>query len=1077
MRYKNYLLMFIGVLIASVTFAQVTVKGTVTSKSDGQPLPGVTVVIKNTQRGTVTDLDGKFEIQVDSLGQELQFSFIGMETVTMPASSQPMSISMSEGVNLQEVVVTALGVEKEKKSLGYAVTEVDGGEIQSSGEANMIEGLAGKVAGVQVNATSGTPGASSKILIRGTSSFTGENQPLIVIDGVPIDNSTITSVAGDYPYNATLSGVQSSNRAIDINPEDIESVSVLKGPAAAALYGVQGANGVIIYTTKKGKGAAGDRGLKVDYSFRYSATQVNKLPEKQYTYAQGVGGGQYDSVSGTYNDSAIYLTYDGTNGFGAGSWGTSSSWGPPIGKAGTQGEDLTAYPNVVDDYFETGNGFTNDISFSGASEKASFRASFSDYRETGVVPNSSFKRNTIRLNADYKFNERLSMGGSFNYTYSRAVRVQNGSNLSGVMLSLMRNPASFDPAGGPGEGGYKYKDGAPYNYFLFYDNPYWTAYENPFTDYVNRFIVNMHAKVKVTDWFDITDRVGTDIYSDIRKQIFSVYSWDPLFAPDGQVDEDRIRKRWFYNDLMFNFYGNLTKNGDLSGSLTLGFNSQYITFDDLYARGGGLSIPDFYNLSNASDLYASQFTSERSSWALFFNGELQYKSFLFLTVTGRNEWHSTFGPAKNNFFYPSVALSWVFTEHFDADWFDFGKLRVNYAAAGNAPGPYLTKTYYTNKNFTDGFTNGISFPYLGLNGFGYSSTVGNTNLKPERTSGFEVGLDLKFFRNRLFADLNYYNQTSSDLLIFQPIAASSGFNQVFTNAGKMRNSGFEVLLGGRPFDTEGGFVWEITLNWSRNRNEVLELAPGVDELNIEAAFSSITSMAIVGKPNGALYGVAWQRDDNGNLIINKSTGLPYQTTTAQNIGDPWPDWLAGLRNTFSYKGFSLSVFFDYRKGGDLWNGTHARMNRLGVSKDSEAREQSYIIEGVYAAEDQFGNVIFDDEGNVQGSTEKNTTKVDPIVYFQQYEGDAGAPEQAIEDGTWFRMREITLSYRYNFASDSRFFRYIEAYATGRNLWLSTDYSGVDPETSLTGAGSNIQGFDYFNNPGTKSYIFGVKLGF
>jgi TonB-linked SusC/RagA family outer membrane protein len=1095
MRYNYYFSFIVAMLFSFGALAQVTVKGTVTSKEDNSPLPGVTVVLKNTTRGTVTDINGKYEIQADSLGQEIVFSFIGMKTVVMRAGSGPMNIQMEQGVQLDEVVVTALGIEKEKKALGYSVTEIQGDEVSNSGEANAIQGLAGKVAGVQVVGSSGTPGASSKVIIRGPSSFTGEVQPLIVIDGVPVNNDTYASVAGDYPFNENLTGAGASNRMIDLNPEDIESVSVLKGPAAAALYGVRGSNGVILYTTKKGRatGSKG-RGFSVDYHLRYTLSEVNKLPKKQYKYGQGspnvndpdqlrrvdyitnADGDTISRINFINYDNVEYNTYDGSDGFLAGDLGTSSSWGPEIGKAGTDGAGLTAYPDAVDDFFQTGQTVQHDISVAGFNEKGSFRLSFGDMNDQGIIPNSRFRRSSFRLNTVYNFDENFSMGANFNYIYSRSRRVQNGSNLSGVMLSLMRNPASFDPMGGNSSYGYKYDNGTPYNYFYVYDNPYWTVYENPYTDNVNRYMINLNPSYKITNWLTLSDRFGIDIYDDSRQQQWSLYSWDPAFGPDGQVDENRLRNREIYNDLLATLNGNLTSNGDFQGNLVLGFNTYFRSFDDLYSRGGVIAVPNFYNLNNFSELYTSRYTEEQSSYALFFNGEVSYKSMLYLNVTGRNEWHSTFGPAKNNFFYPSASLSWIFTEILEKDWIDFGKLRLAYAEAGNAPSPYFTRTIFASKTFTDGFTDGVSFPYLGQSGFGYSATVGNQELKPERTVGFEIGTELRFFGNRLYTDVNYYDQTSKDLLVLRPVAESSGYSAAYTNAGEMRNWGWEILLGGQPVRTKSGFTWNVELNWAQNRNEVLSLVDGVDEIQIEAGFASISPLAIVGQPNGAFYGTAWQRDGSGNLIINPNTGLPLITPTQENIGNPWPEWFGGFRNTFAFKGFTLSALLDVRQGGDIWNGTWARMNRLGTTDVSEDRERNYVIEGVLAATDADGDVILDENGNAQGTEVKNTQEIDGKSYYEFYRGDAGAVENAIQDGSWVRLREVTLSYRLPISEPKYVLKYVEAYFTARNLWLSTDYTGVDPETSLTGAGSNIQGFDYFNNPGTRSYIFGLKLG-
>jgi len=1035
-------------LSGSLAWGQV-LSGTVRDASNGNPMAGVTVVVTGTTVGALTDEAGQYRFPLPSGAEELTFSFIGYRKFTTAINGRSqIDVALEEDVmQLEEVVVTALGISREKRSLGYAVQDISGDEVANSGEVNVVQGLASKVAGIQVVGSGGTPGASSRILIRGASTFTGQNQPLMVVDGVPIDNETEQTHGRDYPFNENLTGVNNANRGIDINPDDIESITVLKGPAAAALYGVRAGNGAIVITTKRGgKGQA----VLVNFRTTLEASQVNKLPDLQSTYAQGdLNNGVPTYLPADPGPDNIHATADDI------SLGSSSSWGPAIADL----PGVESYDNMGE-FFRTGLSTNNSLSIAGGNENTNFRLAIGYLDQTGVIPNTRFGRTSIRLTSDTRLGRRIRVGGTLNYVNSGGTRAQNGSNLSGVMLTLTRTPASFNLKG-EGDRGWLYPNGAQRQYFFVYDNPYFTAYENPFTDRVDRVLGNVYAKYDPTSWLNITYRLGGDIYSDQREQIYAIGAWEPDNAPLGEIRENNLRYREVYQDVLAT--ADYEFSDDFRASLTLGTNLNHRYRQDLFARGRNISIPGFYNFSNTSDLYTSEYEETIRTAAVFFDANASWRSTLFLNVTGRNEWASTFGEAQNNFFYPSASLAFAFTELLpENEVLSFGKVRVAYAQAGINPDPYLTRTLFVAPFFTDGFTNGISFPYQGLSGFGYSSSLGNPELRPERNTGLEAGFDLRFFLGRLNLDLTLYQQTSTDLLVLRPLAGSSGFRFVFGNFGSMVNRGIEAVLSGDPVRTDN-FRWNITANFTRNVNEVLETAEGVDEINIETAFGSIGSFAIVGQPYGALYASLWERTDDGQLIINPNTGLPNIQTQDGNVGNPFPDWLLGLRNTFTFKGLSLTALLDIRQGGDVWCGTCARLNRLGRTQESADRERTYIIPGVIE--------------NADGSYRENDVAISAYTYYQRYLGDNGAAEeQAVYDGSWVRLREVSLSY--SLPLDKKgFIKQADIALTGRNLWLMTDYPGVDPETSLTGASSNIGGFDYFNNPGTKSYLVTVGLGF
>lgn len=1020
--------------------------------TDGkEPVIGASVQVKGTAIGTVTDANGRYVLSVPADATTIIIKAVGLKTqeLSIAGVSEVNAKLAVDNVNLGEMVVTAFGIERERKSLGYSSQKVGGDELRKSGEQNMIQALAGKAAGVYVQGSGGTPGSSSKVLLRGNSTFTGENQPLIVVDGVPIDNSTSQSVAGDYAFNMNLQGVNNSNRGVDINPDDIESMNVLKGPAAAALYGVRAGSGAIVITTKKGK--KGTKSFGVDFGTSVEISKVNKLPDLQMKYSQGTGGG--------------LLNADKSGSIGAGIYkpgATSANWG----NLTKDSLGITPVDNMGN-FFKTGYAYNNNLSITNNTENSSMRVSIGRLDQSGVIPNTKFERTSARLTMDSRLTKRFVMGGTVNIINSGGTRSQNGSNLSGVMLGLLRAPNSYN-LNDPAQGGYKNPDGTQRQYFSIYDNPYWTVNENPFKDNVNRALGNINFTYDPLDWMSITYRLGTDMYTDQRKQIYAIGSWAPDNAPGGEIDENIQRYKEYYSDLLVTFKKDISP--DFKTTLLVGNNLNHRYSQDLYLRGRDLGTPGNYNLSNAANLYSSEGNTTIRTAALFFDFNAAYKNYLFVGITGRNEWASTFGTAKNNFFYPSVNLSLVFSELVKIPKMSFGKIRLAYAQAGISPSPYSTVTYYTRSTYTDGFTGGLSFPYLSQNGYGYSTSLGNAALRPEKNTGMEVGADLRFFENRLGVDFTYYNQKSTDLLVNRPVAPSSGFSNFYTNAGSMLNKGIELVLTATPVKQKD-FSWDISLNYSRNRNKVLELGENIKEISLESGFTEMGAYAIKDLPYGVLYGTRWARTSNGDLIIG-ANGLPTKDAQRGQIGNPYPKWYGGIRNTFTYKSFSFSFLWDVRVGGDIWNGTWARLNNIGRTAESaEGREKYYIIPGMKVTGTN------PDGSNIYA---ENDIKISAYNYYRTYKGDGGtyAAENAIQNGGWVRLRDASISYGVPLGKKaSRTIKALNLSISGRNLLLFTDYTGVDPETSLTGAGSNIGGWDYFNNPGTKSYTFALKASF
>lgn len=1048
MKKKQVLLTMFILLFQVAVFAQGhMVKGTVKDAKSNETLPGVSVAVEGTTTGTTTDAKGDFSINVDGAGKKLIISSVGFMTQTVSADQENVSVSLAiNSVLLKETVITALGVSKEKKALGYSVSEVSGDVIEKSGETNVIEALAAKAPGIVVTGSGGTPGASSKIILRGSSRF-GENQPLIVIDGVPVDNTTNSVQAGDAPFNVTLAGVSESNRALDINPDDIESVSVLKGPAAAALYGSRAGNGAIIYTTKRGKYG---KGLGATYSTSMEFAKVNKLPELQTKYGQGRLKAGVPVTSLT----------------------TPNSWGP----------EATDPRNPYDDFFKTGNTLNNNVALYGGNENSSLRLSIGNTHQTGIVPNTGMDRTTVRLTSDSKLSKVLTAGGTVDYTNTSATRAQNGSNLSGVMLSLCRTPSSFDIRD------YKNDDGTQKQYYAVYDNPLYTAYKNPYTDQTNRVMGNAYLNYKPCEFFDASYKIGTDAYTTNAQQIYSISSMgDDNASGLGQVNKSSLSNRSIYSDLLLNFNKRFMNDAfGIEGML--GNNFTYSENEFLFARGRNLQIPNYYNLNNASELYSSNNASYQRTMAVFAEAAIDYKRMLYLTLTGRNEWSTAFENTKtkglnktfgryggSGFFYPKSDLSWVFTETFKMpSFFSFGKVRAAFAKGGLAPDPYSNRTYYGVPLYTDGFTIGNTLPYLGQSGYTISTMLGNPALKPETVTGLEAGLDLRFFNSHLTTELTFYQQTSKDLLVVQPIPASTGFTSRYVNAGEMVNRGIEVSLGLDPIQlfnkSAEKFVWNITTGFSMNRNKVTKLVEGVDKFEIETGFGDPGAYAMVDEPLGILMGSAWKRNDIGELLVD-ADGMPQYDENTKKIGDPNPDWLMNINNSFKYKNFNFGFLWDLRHGGDIYNGTKASLYSRGKLKDTEDRTSTHTITGIYdAGTPNAGQASSIELAGYDGSG---------ADYYTYIKGQNGPAEVSIEDGSWVRLRSVSASYRFNLnCKDKKCgFKYIELGMTGRNLLLFTKYTGVDPETSLTGAGSNINGFDYFNNPGTKSYLINLKAGF
>lgn len=1083
-------LMFVGVAIAQKKL----ITGTVTSSLDKKPVVGATIAVKGTTTATLTDAEGKFEITVSPKDKTLVITFVGMKTKEIAiGTSNVIDVAMESDVfKLNELVVTAIGISREKEALGYSVQDVSGSEIARSHDENALNALNGKVAGVDVVNQSGAAGGSTYITVRGPSSITGDEQPLIVVDGVPIDNSmNVTGNPNLGLTNLNIAGVAWANRGIDINPEDIESISVLKGGAASALYGLRGANGVVVITTKKGKPSQGGKKYDVNYSFNVAFDRVNKLPGVQNEYAQGSKGKwlgpetktrtswgpRLDTMRYAKNN---YLSNPATQdpyGFGYYDWNRQ---GIIVGEHSKYASSTPVLPfDNLHNFFKTGVTFNNALNIMGGNSDATYYFSMSNEVNNGIIPNNNFHKTTFKIAGESKLSDKFTASGSINFVNSGGTRIQQGSNLSGVMLGLLRTPPSFDNANGYSNPvntplAYQFPDGTERSYrgFGIYDNPWWTVNNNPFKDDVNREIGSTTFNYLPFDWLTITYRLGNDFYEDRRNGHIALGSG---LLSTGEIQLDHYFNMDINSDLIATIKKDITK--DFKTNIIIGQNMFQHQQTETFVEGDNLVLPNFYNMSNGSSFINTDYLTRKRTAAFYGDFGFSYQSLIFLDLTGRNEWSTTLPSNKNSFFFPSVSGAFVFTE-LDAlknKILPYGKIRASYAVTANDAPVYYTATPFSHAVFADGWTNGDAFPYNGIAGFERSAYLGNPNLKPEQASNFEIGAELKFYDNRAGIDINYYSKKDKDLILAVPVAPTTGYQYEDLNAGTMTNKGIELTLTGVPFKNKD-FEWDVSFNLTTYKNKVVSLAPGVPNVYI-GGFTDPQIRAVAGQPYGEIYGYDYAKDGAGNVIIDDKTGYPIALNSNQtDLGSTLPKYTFGFNNEFRYKNFYLSFLIDVRNGARTWDGTQGIMVALGTAAETANRGQSSVFSGVLGHYDANGNLVVDKNANGGEITNTKSAVLNQSWYGGLGGGFGGIDAPFIQKTDWVRLREITFGYNLSQNILKKIgFKSVLVYITGKNLWLKTPYQGVDPETNLFGA-FNAQGFDYFNMPNTATIIIGVKVG-
>ncbi|RZK92000.1 MAG: SusC/RagA family TonB-linked outer membrane protein [Pedobacter sp.] len=861
----------------------------------GKPIPGISVKIKGTSTGASSDAQGVFSIK-NVNPSTLVFSGIGYKTMEVSNRGQSnIAVVLTEDQqNLNEIVVTALGVKRDKRNLTYSSQEVKGDQITQSKEPNLVNALAGKVSGVQITSSSGAPGSSSRIVIRGANSLYGNNEALMVIDGIPVNNDE----------TGNLNSGPGTNRIADLDPNIIESINVLKGGAATALYGSDGAKGVIIITTK-----AGSQNKKPTISFSSSFSIENPLlPEIQNKYSLGSNGAYFDGVNQK----------------------TSTSWGALMDTLKINGQPAKVY-DQSDFFFKTGKTYTNTVSLNGGGAFSSYFLSYTNLAQEGTIPSTSFDRNTLFGKFSTQVVKDLNITFSLNYANTKNKKVPEGYALESPVWTIFSAPVSYDlqPATNP--------DGTQRLYRFSRNNPYWVTDNISQTSIVNRFLPTFTADYKPLNWLTITERFGADVYVEQGKYTESLLS---VSNPNGRIVNSNTNFRQYNNDLIVNASKSF---GDFNLEALLGNNIISTYSENAYANGLGITIPGFNNIASTSTVKFSETSYLTRKIGFYLQSNIDYKKFIILSLTGRYDGTSVL--ATNNRFYPygSAATSFIFSNFFSkglADVMNFGKLRVSYSTVGNASiGPYSLLTPYESQTIRN-----ITFPYQGQSGFLISGTLSDPNLKNERINEFEVGLETGFFKNRLGLEVTYFDKkTKNGIIPSVALAPSTGFNSTSVNSASMRNRGIEILLNAKPVVTEN-FSWDLTFNYSRIRNKVLSIYKDLTQVGNGFTF------IFVDQPYGVIYGTRYARNAAGKLLTDDS-GLPFAADEQGIVGDINPDWMAGIVNNFKYKQFSLSFSFDMKKGGDIQNNVDGYGYFYGTPKVTEDRGPR-IVDGVNATTGQ-----------------------------------------------------------------------------------------------------------------------------
>ena len=1055
--------------------AQVTtVRGIVTTEEDGEPVIGASVIVKGTALGTVTDVNGRFELSgLPPSATRLLISYISLMAKEVAIAPQVSVTLKSDTHLLDEVVVTALGISREKKALGYTAQEVKQDALVQGKDNNLLNSLSGKIAGVRITNTQGDVG-SSRIVIRGETSIAGENQPLFIVDGIPVDNSQL---------NARSSGRDFKNAIADLNPEDIKTLTVLKGPNAAALYGARAAHGAIVITTK-----GGDKRQKGIGITLHSSTQVSfvaTLREFQNLFGQGAGG-RFSYVDGK----------------GAGvNDGVDESWGPrldigllipqfdsPLDADGNRvATPWVSHPNNVRDYFRMGISTNNGISIARGDDKYQFRVGYNYEKQVSIVPDAGTNKTNISLNTDYHLAKWIVVGATANYIVYTAPSLPGSATPSGSNVRSNSPMLQFLWFGRQVDTNSLKADYTRNWNSSYYDNPFWSASYNTQSQERHRLIGDLHAEFRLTDGLNVRFRTSTDWYNDRRK---SKVKWGSAGAasPYGSYAEDAYTVKENNTEVLATYIKQLNKNWGIDA--LLGFNVRNKQYENNYQAAPRLAVADLYTLTNSRDpLTSSNDFYRLRQYGLYGSIQLDYRRWAFLNITGRNDWSSTLPVDNNSYFYPSVTASVLLSEAFGwrSKAVNYLKIRGGWSQVGADANPYQLATVFTSETAFNG------------NPLQSSSTIGmNPNLKPEKTSSIEAGFEAAFWDNRLYLDFTYYKTDSRNQILKLATTAASGYTSQVRNAGHIRNRGYEIQLGAVPIQTSKGFRWNLDLNYGANSSKVVKLDDEGLITSYQLYSSGIQILASVGEAYGTLFGTSYVRDANGNVVVD-ANGLPKISTTNKTLGKFTPDWTGGISNTFSYRSLSLSFLIDASVGGSIFSNTNKTGKYTGVlantlsGRDAEhgglwyytdamgnnvrlSESPSYSVssDGLYYAQVNGQSTrVYQDGIMVEGVTESGSKNEEVVSAEKYYHRIYSIAEANVYDASYVKLREVALSYRLpRLWTQKLHLQEASVTLTGRNLWtIYKSVPNIDPESALTTG--NAQGVEAYSLPTTRS--FGVNL--
>jgi TonB-linked SusC/RagA family outer membrane protein len=1078
---------------AAPLWAQIQVSGRVTAAAGNETLPGVSVVVEGTNTGAITGADGRYTVQAPANGT-LKFSYIGYQAQSVPVNNRTaIDVALAtDQRQLGEVVVTALGIERETKALQYSVTEISGEPMQIARENNVANQLAGRVAGVNVTNVASGPAGSSRVIIRGNTSLQGNNQPLYVIDGIPMDNS-------NFGQAGMWGGADRGDGTSSINPDDIESITVLKGASAAALYGARAGNGVINIVTKRGSAR---KGVGVEYNTNYTFEQINDQRDLQRTFGSG-------RVQGADRQTAVPLRP--MNPQDAWAWG-GDAWGPRL-----DGQPVTHFDGGVrpyvnagdnfDRFYQTGTAWTNTIGLSGGGENQTFRATLTDLRSQSVVPNSGFDRFNASLATNGKFGKRLTFDAKVLYSHENAKnRPRLSDSPNNAFQQIFRLPADVNVEWGKGDPNrigaippfdHPYWDQRPAGSFdpaqMFKErenltpgeeffmsshrwstNPYWATHQIRTSDTRDRIISSGALRYNITDWLYVSGRAGMDWFT---RRDHDLTPQGTGHNRKGNITEGENRVREINLEAML---GVNREFGAFGLNAFVGANRMRRSDERIAAFGQGFNVPFFEVINNAA---IRNFNYGFSQWGInsvFGSAEISYNNYLFLTGTVRTDWFSVLNPDLNNITYPSIGASFVFTDAIAGmpNWLSFGKVRSSWAQVGISNiGPYNTQLNYQLLSNPAVRFDGTQAPMAGIRGAtGQAGQIPNFSLLPATSTEIEFGTDLRFLQNRIGLDLTYYHQRTTNDQLGAQISRASGFNNTLVNVGEMENRGIEVLLTGTP--VVGAFTWDVSVNFARNRNRVISLIPGTEILNVEEPRTrTVFVQHRTGYPFGVLAGWVQARDPQGRLVY-EADGTPVQSKQMEVIGNGVPDFTGGINNSFSYRGFNMSFLIDVRMGGDVYSGTNVRLTQWGHHKQTlqgREGEAPLTVSGVTQpliddkpAVDPQGNPIYE-------PFERTLTPGEAANYWNQLGNRA--QENFIYDGSFAKLRQFSFGYTFPNALLARTpFQNVNLSFVGRNLSiLWKNIENVDPESGYSAG--NAQGLDYFGFPQTRSYGFNLRMAF